>query len=102
MRVHLHGVKHLDDLLQAAGEGVKLAKDVHLREVKRPLILHGLQLLLGLVEAELVLLIEVNAVLQLLLHHTHILGPHSLRPPIRDVGLAGCYHLVGDLVEQNR
>ena len=101
MGVHLHGVKHLDDLLQAAREGVKLAEDVHLGEVEGPLVLHGLQLPLGLVEAELVLLVQVDAVLQLLLHHVHVLRPHRLCAPVCDVGLAGCYHLVGDLEEYN-
>ena len=101
MGVHLHGVKHLDDLLQAAREGVKLAEDVHLGEVEGPLVLHGLQLPFGLVEAELVLLVQVDAVLQLLLHHVHVLRPHRLCAPVCDVGLAGCYHLVGDLEEYN-
>ena len=64
MRVHLHRLKHLDDLHNAAGEKIKLAEYVHLGEFEFPLVGLILKLCLGLVEAALVLLIQSDAVLQ--------------------------------------
>jgi hypothetical protein len=41
--VHLNDLKHLNDLVKAKREGVKLAKDVHLTEVKLTFLRLGLQ-----------------------------------------------------------
>ena len=65
MRVHLHRVEHVDDVLQSAREGVELAEDVHFGELKLALVGHGLELGLSLVEGPLVLLVEPDTVLDL-------------------------------------
>lgn len=97
MRVHRDGLKHLNDLLQSSGEGVKLSKDVHLGELKRPLVGHLLQLFLGFVEAALVLLIELDAVVEFTDNVGLVLSPHSLCLLTTDVGLTRSDHLISDL-----
>ena len=74
---------------------VKLSKDVHLREVKRPLIRVFLQPPLGALEAALVLLIEGLAILHLLHHLVSLLLPHVLVAIVCDVGTTGGDHLIG-------
>lgn len=97
MRVHRDGLKHLNDLLQSSGEGVKLSKDVHFGELERPLVGHLLQLFLGFVEAALVLLIELDAVVEFTDNVGLVLSPHSLCLLTTDVGLTRCDHLISDL-----
>lgn len=97
MRVHGDGLKHLNDLLQSSSEGVKLSKDVHLGELEWPLIGHLLQLFLGFMEAALVLLIELDAVVEFTDDVCLVLSPHSLCFLTTNVGLTGCDHLVSDL-----
>ena len=43
VRVHLHGLEHLDDLLESLHERVELGEDVHLGELELPLVWHLLQ-----------------------------------------------------------
>lgn len=55
-RVGGNGAEHLQDLVEPSLECVKLSENVHLTEVKLPLVGRLLQLLFGLVETPLVLL----------------------------------------------
>ena len=43
VRVHLHRLEHLDDLLESLHERVELSEDVHLGELELPLVRHLLQ-----------------------------------------------------------
>ena len=102
MREHLHGVEHVNDLLQAPLEGVKLPEDVHLRELKLALAGHGLQLLLGALEVSLVLTVQVDARLELGDELVGRLVPDGHQASLTDVGLARCDHLVGNLFYRDR
>ena len=97
MRIHGDGFKHLDDFLQSSGKGVKLSKNVHLRELEWSLVRHLFQLFLGFVEAALVLLVQLDAVVEFADDIGLVLSPHSLCLLTADVGLAGSDHLVCDL-----
>lgn len=55
-RVGRNGAEHLQDLVEPSLERVELSENVHLAEVKLPLVGGLLQLLFGLVETPLVLL----------------------------------------------
>ena len=79
---------------------VELSKDVHLREVKGPLIWVVSQLLFGALEALLVLLVQPHTVGQLLQHHSTVLVPHLVVPTVCDVCPARGDHLVGHLHKQ--
>ena len=72
-------------MLQPLGKSVKLSKNVHLGEFKRPLARHLLQLFLGFVEAALVFLVEPDTVIKFLNHLSGWLGPHGLSATMSDV-----------------
>ena len=48
VRVHLHRLEHVDDLVQSLGEGFEFAEDVHLGELEFTLVGHFFKAGLGL------------------------------------------------------
>ena len=98
MRVHLHRLKHADDLAQASRERVELAEDVHLGELE-PLhaVRLSLQLFLRPVEAALVGVVEGDAALKTGDDDVLGLRPDALHPPAAHVRLARRHHLIRHL-----
>ena len=97
MRVHFHCFKNIYNLLQSSREGIKLSKDVHLREFKLAFIGHLLEPLFGFVEASLVFLVELDAILELGDDIIGFLRPDGLHTSVCDVRLTRRDHLVSDL-----
>jgi hypothetical protein len=97
VRVHLHRIKHVDDLRQSATESVELSKDVHLGKLKLSLLGSLLKFLLRFVEASLVFVVQCNAVIQLLDYLIIWLCPDCLGAFVGNIRLAGGDHLVCDL-----
>ena len=101
MRIHLHCLKHLNNLFQASHECIKLAENIHLRELKLPLIRHWLKLFLGTMETALIFLIQSDTIPESLCYIVCLLRPYGFHTAIRDVRFACGDHLIGDLPKEN-
>ena len=96
-REMLHGVYKAPDLVQTPTEGHKLAKDIHLRDLKGAA---AAMLLLSLMEAFLVALVELCACIQSVEECGRGYIPHTHMPFLCDVLLACRYHLIGYLKDK--
>ena len=84
-------------LVNSLAEGIKLAEDVHLRELERFVIgIIGDSLLRSL-EAVLVLVVETTTGLQFLDQWLTRLVPHTYHASVGYVALTSANHLIGDL-----
>ena len=87
-------------LVNSLAESIKLAKDVHLREIKWSCSRHLLNLLLGLVETLLVLLVETGGRQQFDDEILVGLVPDAIVTVVGYVVFTRGHHLVGHLHNQ--
>ena len=95
----LHGAYEAPDLVQTPTEGHKLAKDIHLRDLKGAAA--AMHMLLSLMEAFLVALVEFCACIQSKEEGGRGYIPHTHMPFFCDVLLACRYHLIGYLMDKS-